>query len=81
VPIDTGTQSVYNPKQKGGDIVSPREDGFRVRLDKKEREKLEEEAAKAGFRNLSDFVRYMTIGEGRTIQEDLKTIIEKLNKK
>ena len=68
-------------RQKGGDFVSPREDGFKVRLNAEERVRLEEEAAKAGFRNLSDFVRYMTIGEGRTIQEDLKTIIDKLNKK
>ncbi len=39
---------------------------------------LEEAAKKAGFKALSEFVRYATIGEGRTLQEDVKKILEKL---
>ena len=61
--------------------MTPRDDVFSIRLDANERKKLEDESEKAGFRNVAEFVRYMTIGEGRAIQEDLKTIIKKLDKK
>lgn len=52
---------------------------LRVRLNEKEQKRLLEEMEKAGFQNMSEYVRYMTFGEGRSIQGDLKKILEKLN--
>jgi hypothetical protein len=68
---------------KGGGM-SPKDKNLRVRLTDEDFQKLEAEAKKAGFLTISEYVRYMTIGEGRTIQEDIteiKTIIKKLDKK
>jgi len=67
-------------KMKGGDM-SPQDRMLRVRLTDEEYKMLEEETKKAGFYTLSEFVRYMTIGEGRAIDEKLETIIKKLDKK
>jgi len=61
--------------------MTPKDKAFQFRLTEEELQKLEEEAKKAGFLNTSDFVRYMTIGEGRSMQADLKKILEKLDKK
>jgi len=61
--------------------MSPKDRSFRVRLTDEEYELLEEETKNAGFHTLSDFVRFMTIGKGRTIDEKLDTIIKKLDKK
>jgi hypothetical protein len=62
-------------------FLSPKEKLLRVLLDDKELQKLKEESQKAGFRSVSDFVRYVTIGEGRRLQEDVKKILEKLEEK
>ena len=61
--------------------MSARDKQYPLRLSDEERKQLENEAEKAGFTSVSEFIRYMTIGEGRTIQEDLKTILKKLDKK
>jgi hypothetical protein len=51
---------------------------FQMCLKDSEREKLEEESKKAGFRNTSEFVRYVTIGEGRILNENIQKILQKL---
>ena len=64
--------------------MTPKEKSLRVRLTDEEHAKLEAASKAAGFLTVSEFVRYMTIGEGRTIQEDLqelKGILKKLSKK
>lgn len=61
--------------------MNNKEKSLRVRLSKEEHQKLEKEAKKAGYNTISDFVRYVTIGEGRAILEkldDLKEIISRL---
>jgi hypothetical protein len=56
--------------------MSPKDRSFKMRLEEKDYLKLIEEAEKAGFQNVSEFVRYLTIGEGRKIQSDLKEILD-----
>ncbi|MDR1271316.1 MAG: hypothetical protein LBK82_17555 [Planctomycetaceae bacterium] len=60
--------------------MSPKDKNLVVRLEPDELEYLRKEAESAGFKNVSDFVRYMTIGEGRSIQKDQKKILEILQK-
>ena len=59
--------------------MSPKEKQLVVRLSANERNQLEAAAKAAGFLTVSEFVRYMTIGEGRSIQSDLKAISAKLD--
>ena len=59
--------------------MSPKEKQLVVRLSESERNQLEAAAKTAGFLTVSEFVRYMTIGEGRSIQNDLKAILDKLD--
>lgn len=61
--------------------MSPKEKSLRVRLSEKEYEELESAAKEAGFLTVSEFVRYMTIGDGRRIQDNLKKILKKLDNK
>jgi hypothetical protein len=75
--------------------MSPKDKAFAIRLEPDEFERLREEADKAGFKNISEFIRYVTIGEGRTIlkqlqsqsediqeiRDDVKKILRKLEKK
>ena len=58
--------------------MSPKDKALLVRLSTDEYAKLEAAAKEAGFITMAEFVRYMTIGEGRSIQSDLKEILEKL---
>jgi uncharacterized protein (DUF1778 family) len=60
--------------------MTPKDFSLNVRLEPQEAELLKQEAEKAGFKNVSDFVRYTTIGEGRSIQKDQKKILEILQK-
>ena len=59
--------------------MSPKDKAILVRLSEDEHARLETAAKNAGFITIAEFVRYMTIGEGRSIQNDLKEILEKLN--
>jgi hypothetical protein len=61
--------------------ISPRDKKLQVWLSAEDWGKLEEESKKAGFQNVSDFVRYMTLGEGRKIHSDIKEILDILKKK
>ena len=61
--------------------MSPRDRKLTVKLTDTEYTKLEAAAEAAGFLTVSEYVRYMTIGEGRSIQSDLKAILEKLQEK
>ena len=64
--------------------MTPKDKMFRFRLTEDELQKIEEDAKKAGFLNLSEYVRYMTIGEGskiKDIDENVKLILKKLDKK
>jgi hypothetical protein len=58
--------------------MSPKDKILMVRLDEKERDEIENAAKKAGFKNVSDYVRYCTIGDGRYIRDDIKKILKKL---
>jgi hypothetical protein len=58
--------------------MSPKDKFLQVRLDTKEREELEKAAQEAGFKNVADYVRYYTIGDGRHIRDDIKKILKKL---
>lgn len=63
--------------------MTPKDKVFGVRLTDDERKKLDDAAEKAGFKDKSEYVRYMTIGGGSEIQEELKeikAIIKKLKK-
>jgi hypothetical protein len=60
--------------------LSPKEKSFKLRLEEKEWLKLKKESEKAGFRNIAEFVRYVTIGEGREIVQELKDMKEILKK-
>jgi hypothetical protein len=60
--------------------MSPKDKFFRIRLEDEDYQKLKQESEKAGFQNVSEFVRYMTIGEGHKIQSDLKEILDILKK-
>jgi hypothetical protein len=41
--------------------MSPKDKAFAIRLKPDEFERLREEADKAGFKNISEFIRYVTI--------------------
>ena len=58
--------------------MSPKDKAILVRLSEDEHARLEVAAKTAGFLTIAEFVRYMTIGEGRSIQSDLKEILDKL---
>ncbi len=59
--------------------MTPKEKTFLMRLSEEERDELEKAATIAGFKNISDYVRYYTIGEGRHIREDIQKILKKLD--
>ena len=59
--------------------MSAKDNQIPVRLSDNEKKKLEEAANEAGFKNVSEYVRYMTIGEGRAIDAKLDIIDAKLN--
>jgi len=65
--------------------MTPKEKSIRVRLTDDEHKMLEEATKKAGFMALSEYVRYMTIGEGSKLVADIEpkldAIIKKLDKK
>lgn|GEM_PF-3915997 len=64
--------------------MTPQERMLRVRLTEDEYKKLETGAEKSGFHTISEYVRYLTVGEGRMVLNELKeikTIIKKLDKK
>lgn len=71
----------YNLPERRLIYLSPKDKKLTVRLTPEESSQLEAAAKAAGFLTISEFVRYMTIGEGRSIQNDLKAILEKLDNK
>ncbi len=60
--------------------MSPKDESLKIRLSDEERQKIEEAAKNAGFRSIAEYIRYMTIGQGRTIDEKLDTIIKQTKK-
>ena len=58
--------------------MSPKDKVIGVRLSEDEYIKIEAATKAAGFISIAEFVRYMTVGEGRSIQNDLKEILRKL---
>ena len=60
--------------------MTAKERSFQFRLTDDEFQQLEEEAKKAGFLTVSDYVRHMTIGPGRfRIDDKLDAIIKRLD--
>ena len=64
--------------------MTPKDRIVQFRLSESEFKILQEESKKAGFLTVSEYIRYMTLGDGtkiRDIDEKLDTILKKLNKK
>ena len=69
---------------KGGDTLNAKEKMLRVRLTEEEQARLEAAASDAGYQSVSEYVRYMTIGDGKDIKgdlEEIKRIVKKLDDK
>ena len=60
--------------------MSPKDELIHIRLTSEERKKIEEAAKEAGFISIAEYVRYMTIGEGRAIDRKFDEIIKRLEK-
>ena len=64
--------------------MTPKDKMFRFRLTEEEFQRLEDEAKKAGFLNMSEYARYMILGDGsiiRGIDEKTDAILKKLEEK
>jgi uncharacterized protein (DUF1778 family) len=65
--------------------MSPKEKRLQVRLSQEEFDRLHEAAQKEGYKTVSAFIRSVTIGDKKgillKIQDDVKKILEKLEKK
>ena len=65
--------------------MTPKDKNMRFRITEDEFRILQEEATKAGFSTLSDYIRHMTIGPGRlkidekldALNKDVKEILSK----
>ncbi|MDR0328800.1 MAG: hypothetical protein LBI05_10940 [Planctomycetaceae bacterium] len=60
--------------------MSPRDKKLTVLLSEEERELLKSVADSAGFANVADYVRHMTIGDGKGIHADIREDVRKILK-
>lgn len=83
--IDTFVQTSYTSKKIRKEVqLNKRKISFNIRLSDAEQELLKNASEKAGFANIAEYVRYMTIGDGKDIKgelQEIKEILEKLDNK
>jgi len=63
--------------------VSPKDERINIRLTASERELLQKSAERAGYSNISAYIRAVTIGDEQgilqEIREDIKTLLKKID--
>jgi len=84
-PLDGMYLWMYNGGKSVTEVltVSPKDERINIRLTASERELLQKSAERAGYSNISAYIRAVTIGDEQgilqEIREDIKTLLKKID--